>query len=249
MGVVPWAKDIVAGFITVLVGMRLTLRQMFQPPVTLHYPDQKWVMPPNFRGLIKCDQDACIVCDLCAKACPVECIDIGWKREEGKSGKVLTRFAVDFNKCLYCGLCVDPCPTNAIWHSHEYENSSEHKEDMIMDYVLPRYTVKNPNAKAPKSAAAKPAAPKPAAAQAHAPAAGATATAVAAPTTGGKVGNVWIIEGCIVCDLCEDTCPEVFKVNDTTSIVLEEDKPRWGELSGKIIEAAQACPVNVIKYE
>lgn len=65
------------------------------------------------------------------------------------------------------------------------------------------------------------------------------------------VTKVWIDPGCIVCDACENTCPEVFEVTDDTCIIRPAalaaafTKP----LTKTIIEAAQECPVDVIKYE
>lgn len=168
MGIVEWFKDILKGFWTVLVGMKITIRYMVQPPVTMHYPNEKWTMPENFRGLLKCDVDACIVCDLCVKACPVDCITIGWKREGGKAGKICTEFTIDYNTCMYCGLCSEPCPTNAIWHSHEYENSSYKKESQRIDWAKPENRVTNPKAKpVGAKAAPKPVAPASATAPPH----------------------------------------------------------------------------------
>lgn len=59
------------------------------------------------------------------------------------------------------------------------------------------------------------------------------------------VSKVWIAEGCIVCDACEDIYPEVFHVTADTCIV-RPDYPKDDGL--KVEEAAEACPVEVIKY-
>ncbi|MDP6899884.1 MAG: flavodoxin domain-containing protein [Candidatus Thalassarchaeaceae archaeon] len=61
------------------------------------------------------------------------------------------------------------------------------------------------------------------------------------------VVKVWIDEGCITCDACENTCPEVFQVVDDTCIIIDGINP--GEFSDDIIEAAEGCPVDVILYE
>lgn len=257
--VARWTGEMVSGFRTILVGMGVTWRQLWKPPVTMHYPDEKWRMPDGFRGLIKVDMDACIVCDLCMKACPVDCIEIKWKREEGKAGKIATLFTVDYAKCLYCGLCTPPCPTNAIWHSHEYENASYTRDIQKIDWTLPEWRIKNPNAKPQKTkpkpkpkpvAGAAPAAAAPAAALPEAEGAASGTPGVAAELGAtGTVAKVWIIEGCIVCDACEDITPDVFNVTETTCLIREESKDKWGDLSDSIVESAQACPVNVIKYE
>lgn len=67
------------------------------------------------------------------------------------------------------------------------------------------------------------------------------------------VTKVWIAPGCIVCDACETTAPTVFEVkhDDGTCIIrpgaLEAEfcKP----LTKDIVQAAEECPVFVIKYE
>ena len=61
------------------------------------------------------------------------------------------------------------------------------------------------------------------------------------------VVKVWIDEGCITCDACENICPEVFHVEDETCVILDGVNPsEWGD---DIIEAADACPVDVILFE
>lgn len=67
------------------------------------------------------------------------------------------------------------------------------------------------------------------------------------------VTKVWIDPGCIICDACETTAPDVFEVqheNDTcvirpAALDAEFTKPR----SKDIIDAAEECPVDVIKFE
>ena len=79
------------------------------------------------------------------------------------------------------------------------------------------------------------------------------------------VAKVWIDEDCITCDACQDICPEVFEVTVDSSMILAavrtdgvfdrnvSGSPLVGglgaELGDIIIEAAEACPVEVIKYE
>ncbi len=59
------------------------------------------------------------------------------------------------------------------------------------------------------------------------------------------LSKVWIEPGCIVCDACAAIFPEVFEVTDTTCII----KPNAPLNDGlKVQEAAEACPVEVIKY-
>lgn len=67
------------------------------------------------------------------------------------------------------------------------------------------------------------------------------------------VTKVWIAPGCIVCDACETTCPDVFDVrhDDGTCLIrpdaldAEFTKPR----SQLIKDAAAECPVDVIKFD
>src|SRR5438067_8597348 len=65
------------------------------------------------------------------------------------------------------------------------------------------------------------------------------------------ITKVWIAPGCIVCDACENDCPEVFEVLEDTCIIrppaqsVDFLKP----LTPSIIVAAEGCPVEVIKYD
>jgi flavodoxin/succinate dehydrogenase/fumarate reductase-like Fe-S protein/ferredoxin len=79
------------------------------------------------------------------------------------------------------------------------------------------------------------------------------------------IAKVWIEEDCITCDACEDILPEVFAVIDDSSLIksdVREDgvldrntgfsaiKAEFrSEYSELIEEAADACPVEIIKFE
>ena len=80
------------------------------------------------------------------------------------------------------------------------------------------------------------------------------------------IAKVWVEPDCITCNACEDICPEVFKVTDDSSMILAEVRadgvfdmndgaksPLTGtlgaDLADLIVEAAEACPVEVIKFE
>ena len=73
------------------------------------------------------------------------------------------------------------------------------------------------------------------------PAGGATAAA----KENFSISKVWIEPGCIVCNACENIYPEVFEVTADSCII----RPNCPTDDGlKILEAAEACPVEVIKF-
>ena len=59
------------------------------------------------------------------------------------------------------------------------------------------------------------------------------------------IKRVWIEEGCTACGLCEELCPEVFKVEDLATVI---EGVNYDDYEEQIKEAAESCPVEVIKY-
>ena len=59
------------------------------------------------------------------------------------------------------------------------------------------------------------------------------------------IKKVWIEEGCTACGLCEDICPEVFKLKDEATVI---EGVNYSDYEDKIKEAADSCPLEVIKY-
>ena len=60
------------------------------------------------------------------------------------------------------------------------------------------------------------------------------------------IKKVWIEEGCIGCKLSETICPEVFRVDEVAEVIEHVD---YSQYEPQIMEAAELCPVEVIKYE
>lgn len=59
------------------------------------------------------------------------------------------------------------------------------------------------------------------------------------------IKKVWIEEGCTACGLCADVCPEVFEVDDEAIVKKDADLSK----EACIKEAAESCPVEIIKFE
>lgn len=135
---VAYFSDIFSGLWSLIIGLSITFKEFFSPSVTLQYPYETLEMSERFRGHIQLVADEegnpnCIVCMMCQRACPSECITLAGKKEEGQKKKVLVSYVLDFTKCSLCGSCVESCNFNAIEFSKEYKLASTRKEDYIID--------------------------------------------------------------------------------------------------------------------
>jgi ferredoxin len=61
------------------------------------------------------------------------------------------------------------------------------------------------------------------------------------------IKKVWIEDDCTACGLCVDICPEVFDLPDDIAVVKEGAD--FSRHEDEIKEAADSCPVEVIKFE
>lgn len=139
-------NDIYRSISTAMIGMRITIKQMVSPTVTLQYPRVKKQMPERVRNRLYMNFDDCIGCELCAKACPVDCIDIevlkapptvdlGTTSTGQKKRIYVTKFDIDIAKCCYCGLCVYPCPTECLKMTDVYEFSEYDRHNLIYNFT------------------------------------------------------------------------------------------------------------------
>jgi len=140
------------GFLSSFKGLSLTLRHLFsshkkreilpasdgnyfkrlEGTNTIQYPLQKLPVPEVGRYQLDVEMDDCIVCDLCAKVCPVDCIDIEaikateaiGQTSDGTTKRLYAaKFDIDMAKCMYCGLCTIVCPTECIVMTNQYDKS------------------------------------------------------------------------------------------------------------------------------
>jgi len=63
------------------------------------------------------------------------------------------------------------------------------------------------------------------------------------------IRNVWIEPGCIACSLSSDTCPAVFTIPEGSNTAVVRPGVDFSQHEAKIREAAENCPVSVIKFE
>lgn len=60
-----------------------------------------------------------------------------------------------------------------------------------------------------------------------------------------SISKVWVEEDCISCGACEAVCPEVFEVQDISQV---KEGVNFEDYEAEIKEAAEGCPVEVIKF-
>jgi NADH-quinone oxidoreductase subunit I len=114
-------------------GLGVTLKGMTQKKVTYAYPDVPIEMPDRFRGIQYFDPEKCIVCNLCAKVCPTECITLVGKPnpDPEKKGKVIDTYDINFEICILCDLCTEVCPTEAVVMTNNFELASYSRDDLF----------------------------------------------------------------------------------------------------------------------
>lgn len=99
---------------------------------TIQYPHEVLPVPDNGRYRLHNEIDDCIVCDKCAKVCPVNCIYIEPVRAVEEFGRTsdgtpkriyAAKFDIDMGKCCFCGLCTTVCPTECLTMTRVYDFS------------------------------------------------------------------------------------------------------------------------------
>lgn len=112
--------------------------------VTIQYPFETIPIPDNGRYRLHNEMDDCIVCDKCAKVCPVDCIEIEPIKATEEVGRAsdgspirlyAAKFDIDMAKCCYCGLCTTVCPTECLTMTKTFDYSEVDIRDMVYHYA------------------------------------------------------------------------------------------------------------------
>ena len=109
----------------------------FQKRVTVQYPEEKPYLAPRYRGRIVLSRDPdgeerCVACNLCAVACPVDCIALQATENE-KGRRIPDFFRINFSRCIFCGYCEEACPTYAIQLTPDFEMGEFHRKNLVYE--------------------------------------------------------------------------------------------------------------------
>jgi len=126
----------------ILAGLRITFKKMFNPRVTLEYPEQRPTIPDNYRGVPTLVRDPngrekCVSCQLCEFVCPPKAIRItpGAIDESDTDRthieKAPKEFEINMLRCIYCGLCQEVCPEEAIVLQDIFSTNGYSREELV----------------------------------------------------------------------------------------------------------------------
>ena len=121
-------------------GLKVTFN--YQKPseaVTEQYPLERPVIYERYRGQPRLNvnpdtgESLCIVCNLCALACPEQLIVVKGERNPVTRRKEPVSWTYDLSRCMFCGLCEDACPTDALELTQDFEMAYYSREGAIWD--------------------------------------------------------------------------------------------------------------------
>jgi NADH-quinone oxidoreductase subunit I len=121
----------------ILGAMRMTLRNLFRKPVTVHYPDKTRAYPDRYRGLLALvyekdtEEEACIGCRLCEFVCPPAVIKV--EMLKGEKRNYAKTFTLELYACEFCELCVQVCPTDAIVMMKSFDLATTDRRELLLD--------------------------------------------------------------------------------------------------------------------
>lgn len=112
-------------------------KHLFSASETVQYPEVMPYKAPRYRGRIILTRDPdgeerCVACNLCAIACPVDCIAL--QKTETEDGRWYPEFfRINFSRCIVCGMCEEACPTYAIQLTPDFEMCEYDRNNLVYE--------------------------------------------------------------------------------------------------------------------
>ena len=123
--------------ISLLNSIWTVLRTTFRKRATIQYPEERPPIPPRWRGRIILSRDSggqerCVACNLCAVACPVDCISLQAAEDE-QGRRYPSFFRINFSRGIFCGYCEEACPTYAIQLTTDFEMGEYVRQNLVYE--------------------------------------------------------------------------------------------------------------------
>ena len=119
MSLTPFLRRVL--MVDLVKGLSVTFHnQSEKQRVTEQYPLERPVVYERYRGQprLKVNPETgeplCIVCNLCALACPEQLIVVKGERNPATKRKEVVSWTYDLSRCMFCGLCAEACSTDAL---------------------------------------------------------------------------------------------------------------------------------------
>ena len=118
-------------FPAILGGFKVTWGHFWKKKITMQYPEEKWTVPPNYRGAPYLVKD-----QVCEFVCPPKAIRItppgpGGSPQAGNVEKAPREFEINMLRCIFCGFCQEVCPEEAILLMKDYSLTSFARKDLV----------------------------------------------------------------------------------------------------------------------
>lgn len=122
---------------SIIRSIAITFTHAFRKRETKDYPEKVPFLPARYRGRIILTRDPdgkerCVACNLCAVACPTDCISLQAAVDE-TGRRYPAFFRINFSRCIYCGYCEEACPTNAIQLTPDFEMAEYHRPNLVYE--------------------------------------------------------------------------------------------------------------------
>lgn len=138
MSLTPFLRKVL--MVDLVKGLSVTFHnQSEKERVTEQYPLERPVMYERYRGRPRLNvnpetgESLCIVCNLCALACPEQLIVVKGERNPATKRKEVVSWTYDLSRCMFCGLCAEACSTDALELTQDYEMALYSRDGMVLD--------------------------------------------------------------------------------------------------------------------